>query len=83
MAARVSSRPCDFDVTLLALLCQCFEEEYYCDEGDETGCLIRRGQMAKAAKDDVYKDDFSSDDDITEEESKTEATQKRLKQYQQ
>ena len=58
LAAKVSSRPCEFDITLLALLCQSFEEEY-CK--DETGRLVRRHQDAKAAHDDAYKDDFSSD----------------------
>lgn len=33
MAAKVSSRPCAFDISLLALLCQSFEEECCANEG--------------------------------------------------
>ena len=67
LAAKVSSRPCEFDITLLALLCQSFEEEY-CK--DETGRLVRRHQDAKAAHDDAYKDDFSSDSEEQQDNHK-------------
>ena len=60
MAAKVSSRPCEFDINLLALLCQSFDEEY-CSNESGTGTLGKRQQSVMAAQDDAYKDDFSSD----------------------
>ena len=72
----MSSRPCEFDITLLALLCQSFEEEENqgCnksgganEDGTSDSSLVRRRQDAKAAHDDAYKDDFSSDESEQEE----------------
>ena len=61
IAAKQSSRPCEFDFGLLTMLNNCVEEEYC---RDEDGCVQRRhAQRArKAQADDVYRDDFSSDD---------------------
>ena len=80
----MSSRPCEFDITLLALLCQSFEEEENqgCSKGGNedgtSGRLVRRRQDAKAAHDDAYKDDFSSDE--SEQEERREVKENDLKE---
>ena len=64
-------------MNLLALMCQCFEEEY-CK--DEAGCLVRRRQDAKAAQDDAYKDDFSSESEQEDKETPEPTTNKTEEQ---
>jgi len=57
-----SSIPCEYDFMILHSAVEIYEEEYCCNEGADES-QNQQLFMARKAKEDVYKDDFSSDDD--------------------